>query len=85
MIIWMKLIWNFAGPLMRKMSMQSRISGGTVGILYNTEMVDEEVDSWDILWDEKYANQIIMENSMRDAFEVPLKWKGKSLNTVDEE
>lgn len=58
---------------------------GTVGILYNTEMVEEEVDSWDILWDEKYENQIIMENSMRDAFEVPLKWKGKSLNTTDEE
>ena len=58
---------------------------GTVGILYNTEMVEEEVDSWDILWDEKYGNQIIMENSMRDAFEVPLKWKGKSLNTTDEE
>ena len=58
---------------------------GTVGILYNTELVDEEVDSWDILWNEKYENQIIMENSMRDAFEVPLKWRGKSLNTTDEE
>ena len=57
---------------------------GTVGILYNTELVEEEVDSWDILWNEKYKNQIIMENSMRDAFEVPLKWKGKSLNPVDE-
>lgn len=69
---------------MRKMSMRVPYFWGTVGILYNTEMVDEEVDSWDILWDEKYANQIIMENSMRDAFEVPLKWKGKSLNTEDE-
>lgn len=58
---------------------------GTVGILYNTELVEEEIDSWDILWSDKYKNQIIMENSMRDAFEVPLKWKGKSLNTTDEE
>lgn len=58
---------------------------GTVGILYNTELVDETVDSWDILWNDKYKNQIIMENSMRDAFEVPLKWKGKSLNTTDED
>ncbi len=57
---------------------------GTVGILYNTEMVDEEVNSWGILWEEKYKNQIIMENSIRDAFLVPLKWKGYSLNTENE-
>ena len=57
---------------------------GTVGILYNTKMVQEEVNSWSILWDKKYKNQIIMENSMRDAFLVPLKWKGYSLNTIEE-
>ena len=57
---------------------------GTVGILYNTEIVRDKVDSWSILWNKKYKNQIIMENSMRDAFLVPLKWKGYSLNTTDE-
>lgn len=31
---------------------------GTVGILYNKTMVDEPVDSWSILWDEKYADSI---------------------------
>ncbi len=31
--------------------------GGTLGILYNKEMVDEEVDSWDILWNEKYSKK----------------------------
>ena len=56
---------------------------GTVGILYNTAMVDEEITSWNILWDEKYANNIIMENSVRDAFLVPLKLMGESLNTTD--
>lgn len=56
---------------------------GTVGILYNTEEVQEEVKSWGILWDKKYQKDIIMENSMRDAFLVPLKWKGHSLNTKD--
>lgn len=56
---------------------------GTVGILYNEKMVDEEVDSWSVLWNEKYKNQIIMENSVRDAFIVPLKWKGHSINTTD--
>ena len=57
---------------------------GTVGICYNTALVDEEIDSWDILWDEKYAGQLVMENSMRDAFIVPLKLAGKSINTKDE-
>lgn len=54
---------------------------GTVGILYNEEMVEEEITSWSVLWNEDYKNEIIMENSMRDAFLVPLKWKGYSLNT----
>ena len=58
---------------------------GTVGILYNTTMVDaSEVDTWDVLWDEKYSGQIIMENSVRDSFMVPLKRLGYSLNTTDE-
>lgn len=56
---------------------------GTVGILYNTKMVQEPVDSWDILWDEAYKNQIIMQNSVRDAFAVALKKLGYSLNSTD--
>lgn len=56
---------------------------GTVGILYNTAMVDQPVTSWNILWNETYRHKIIMENSMRDAFLVPLKLKGHSLNTTN--
>ncbi|MDR1688406.1 MAG: spermidine/putrescine ABC transporter substrate-binding protein [Clostridiales bacterium] len=56
---------------------------GTVGILYNTEMVTEPVDSWDILWDEKYAGQIFMYDSQRDALATSLKRLGFSLNTTD--
>lgn len=44
---------------------------GTLGILYNTTLVDDTVDSWDILWDEKYSGQIIMMNSVRDS----LQWR----------
>ncbi len=55
---------------------------GTVGILYNTKMVSEPVDSWDILWDEEYKGSIIMENSVRDAFLVPLRRLGYSINTT---
>lgn len=58
---------------------------GTVGILYNKQMVDEsKVDSWNILWDEDYSGKIIMADSVRDSFMVALKILGYSLNTTDE-
>ena len=56
---------------------------GTVGILYNKTLVDEPVDSWSILWNEKYADQILMQNSVRDAFGIALKYLGYSLNSTD--
>ena len=58
---------------------------GTVGILYNTKMVDDEVTSWDILWDPKYKGEILMQDSIRDAFMVPLARRGFSINTTDPE
>lgn len=59
---------------------------GTVGIIYNKTMVDDKVDSWDILWNEKYKDQIIMLNSQRDTIAVSLKRLGYSMNTrnIDE-
>lgn len=57
---------------------------GTVGILYNTTMVDEPVDSWEILWNEKYSGSILMQDSVRDALMIPLMMKGYSMNTLDE-
>lgn len=56
---------------------------GTVGILYNTTMVDEVVDSWDILWDPKYAKEILMLDSQRDSIAVALLKLGYSINTLD--
>ena len=56
---------------------------GTVGILYNTTMVDETVDSWDILWNEKYAGQIWQYDSIRDAMMVSLMRLGYDMNTTD--
>ena len=58
---------------------------GTVGILYNKAMVEEPVDSWDILWDEKYEDSILMQDSVRDALMVALKKLGYSMNTDSEE
>lgn len=56
---------------------------GVLGIMYNTKMVDEPVDSWSILWDPKYTDSVLMQDSVRDAFSVALKIKGYSLNTTD--
>lgn len=58
---------------------------GTVGILYNKTMVDEPVESWDILWDEKYKDNILMQDSVRDALGIALKRLGYSMNTTNED
>lgn len=57
---------------------------GTVGILYNKTMVSGPIDSWSVLWDEQYADNILMQDSVRDAFMVALKLNGYSMNTLDE-
>lgn len=57
---------------------------GTVGILYDTSKVTEPIDSWEVLFNDKYAGDIIMQNSMRDSFMVALKYLGYSLNSNDE-
>lgn len=56
---------------------------GTVGILYNQTMVEEPITRWSQLWDEKYADNILMQDSVRDAFMVAEKLNGFSMNTVD--
>jgi spermidine/putrescine-binding protein len=56
---------------------------GTVGILYNTKMVTEPVDSWAILFDPKYQNNVFMMDSIRDTMGITLKYQGESMNTRD--
>lgn len=56
---------------------------GTVGILYNKTMVSGPIDSWSVLWDPQYTDNILMQDSVRDAFMVALKRKGYSMNTLD--
>lgn len=44
---------------------------GTMGLVYDPEYVDEEdVKSWDILWDNNYKNMASVKNSMRDTYVV---------------
>ena len=56
---------------------------GTVGILYNKTMVEEPITRWEQLWDEKYADNILMQDSVRDSFMVAEKLNGFSMNTLD--
>lgn len=56
---------------------------GTVGIIYDNTAIDlpeEEID-WDILWNEKYADSILMFDNPRDAFAIAETLLGYSLNT----
>ncbi len=58
---------------------------GTVGIIYNTTMVDEEdLGSWGIMWNEKYKGNILQFNNARDAFATALFKLGYSVNTTNE-
>lgn len=54
---------------------------GTVGIIYNTDVIDEDIDSWDALWNPDYAGLFTMVDSQRDTIMVALKKLGYSMNT----
>ena len=58
---------------------------GTLGIVYNTEMVSEPITSWTALLDEKYAGSIFMMDSVRDTVGLALKTLGYSMNSHDED
>lgn len=54
---------------------------GTVGILYNKNMVKETPNSWKALWDKKYKDNIIMMDSTRDSIGIALIKDGYSMNS----
>ena len=57
---------------------------GVVGIIYNSKYVDEaDVTGWDLLWNEKYADKILMFDNSRDAFGIAQCLLGYELNTDD--
>lgn len=58
---------------------------GTVGLIYDKNVVTEEVDSWDIMWDEKYKGQVFMFDTYRDTIGAALKKLGYSLNSDNPE
>jgi spermidine/putrescine transport system permease protein len=56
---------------------------GTVGILYNPNVVDEEdlEEGWELLRNPKYKGDIYMIDSERESFMIALKSLGYSMNT----
>ena len=57
---------------------------GTVGIIYNQNMVNEEITDWSVMFDDRYAGQVLLINNSRDALGFALKSLGYSLNTTNE-
>lgn len=58
---------------------------GTLGILYNKNLVDGEITSWADLWDEKHKDKIVMLDSSRDSFAAALLKNGFSMNSRNKE
>ena len=56
---------------------------GTVGIIYNTTMVDEPITSWSAMFDPKYAGEVVMIRNSRDALAAGLLYLGYDVNTTD--
>ena len=54
---------------------------GMVGLIYNTKILKETPDSWGIMWDEKYKNDILTFNNPRDAFAIAQFLLGHDINT----
>lgn len=58
---------------------------GTTVLIYNKTLVDEEPDSWSVLWDEQYKGKVLMFNNSRDAFAIAQALLGKDFNSTVEQ
>lgn len=56
---------------------------GMVGLIYNSAMISEKPDSWGVMWDERYNDNILNFNNPRDAFAVAQLYMGYDLNSSD--
>lgn len=63
---------------------------GTAGLLYNKKYLKEsDVDSWDCLWNRRYAGKILMKDSYRDSYGTALLYANRkklaegSVNVAD--
>ena len=57
---------------------------GTVGLIYNSTVISDDITSWASLFDSRYSGQILMFDNPRDAFGIALKYLGYSQNSTSE-
>lgn len=57
---------------------------GTVGLLYNTTMMPEPIDSWAPIFDPANQKSVFMLDSIRDSLGLALKYLGYSMNTSEQ-
>ena len=57
---------------------------GTLGLIYNSSVVSEPVDSWGLMFDAQYAGQVLQIDNPRDAVAIALIYLGYSINTTEE-
>lgn len=58
---------------------------GTTVLIYNKTLVEEEPDSWSVLWDEQYRDKVLMFNNSRDAFAIAQSMLDKDYNSTVEQ
>ena len=56
---------------------------GTTGLAYRADLVKEKIDSWDALFDPRFAGHILLLDDTREVFGMALKHLGYSLNSTD--
>jgi spermidine/putrescine-binding protein len=56
---------------------------GTTGLAYRDDLVHENVDSWSVLFDPRFAGHILLLDDTREVFGMALKKLGYSLNSTD--
>ena len=57
---------------------------GVVGVIYDANQVDEaDIGTWDLMWNEKYAGNILQFNNSRDAFATAIYRAGNDVNSMD--
>ena len=57
---------------------------GIVGVIYNANVVDAaDAGSWDLMWNPKYAGNILQYNNARDALGTAMYRAGIDVNTTD--
>ncbi|MBQ9804906.1 MAG: ABC transporter substrate-binding protein [Clostridia bacterium] len=60
---------------------------GMIGVIYNTSIVDEndeQIGSWELMWDKDYKGNILQFNNSRDAFGTAMLYLGYDVNNASE-